>query len=647
MKKIIVILILLSGYHTSQAQSPDQQLQDALEKNASVNENETEELNPQELEELIQHPVNINSGSFENLLRLNLITLSQIEGIKQHKLKFGNLIAVQELQVIAWFDRFSIFKILPYITIKKQLVSTEQRRELFIRNKKQFSYSKGSWIDNSSLMIKLRADLTKNISAGFIAEKDAGEKITFNHEIHGFDYYSFFLSFKGSGLVKKFIVGDYRMQYGQGLTAWSGSAFSGGTILGVFKSGSGISPAISTDENNFLRGGAISISKSNWILDCWYSTHKKDAKIYKDDQTNEKYFTSFQTTGLHRYEDEIINRKKLRETYFGTTLCYHHDAFEIGVTGTRINYSVEMHPNGALYDQFDLSGKSAFNVGAYYNFSFKNTLVYGEESQSENKAFGRAHGIILSANKNLSFSMFYRSYSFEYIPGINNAFGSSSKSTNETGIYTGFSYKINRSVTLMTIADIYQFPYLKYRVDLPSIGSEFIQQFDYSPGKKLNIQLRYKRKEKQLNSSMVMRNLILENQVSQAFRFYSRFTIDDNWDYSTRIEFQSIRKSNTNITGSSISTDLFYHPKLSSCSFNFRYAVFNCKDFDARIYQFESDIPGSFSIPFYYGKGNRFYLNLTYRLGKKTNLALRYAVTNYSTGARSAEIRTQLKFNLM
>ena len=254
--------------------------------------------------------------------------------------------------------------------------------------------------------------------------------------------------------------------------------------------------------------------------------------------------------------------------------------------------------------------------------------------------------MIISIGKNLTAAFHYRNYSPHFQPGNANAIGAGSSPKNEEGIYTGFQYQLTRTISGQTLLDNYTYPFIKYRVDKPSQGNEFIQQVDYTPGKKLNIQFRYKRKMKELNFSSAENKIMLEDQFTHAFRMYSRFAIDDNWDYATRIEYLTIEKSNRQITGMSVSTDLFYHPKLSHYSWNARYAVFNCKDFDARIYQYENDIPGSFSIPFYYGKGNRFYCNLNYQWNRSTTLSIRYAVTDYTNGSRSAELRAQLRIRL-
>ena len=43
-----------------------------------------------------------------------------------------------------------------------------------------------------------------------------------------------------------------------------------------------------------------------------------------------------------------------------------------------------------------------------------------------------------------------------------------------------------------------------------------------------------------------------------------------------------------------------------------RYAIFDIPDYDARIYAYENDILGYFSIPPYFGTGSRYYAVLKY-----------------------------------
>ena len=88
-----------------------------------------------------------------------------------------------------------------------------------------------------------------------------------------------------------------------------------------------------------------------------------------------------------------------------------------------------------------------------------------------------------------------------------------------------------------------------------------------------------------------------------------------------------------------------------------RYALFQTDSYDARIYAYENDVPGSYSIPAYYSRGSRFYLMLDYNITRKIELWVRYSQTFYDNqttispgglseinGNTKSEIRTQIRF---
>jgi len=64
-----------------------------------------------------------------------------------------------------------------------------------------------------------------------------------------------------------------------------------------------------------------------------------------------------------------------------------------------------------------------------------------------------------------------------------------------------------------------------------------------------------------------------------------------------------------------------------SCSI--RYALFDTDCFDNRIYSYEKDMPGVFSMTSFYGKGSRFSLLLKYRISKAFNLQMKVGHSFY------------------
>jgi len=73
------------------------------------------------------------------------------------------------------------------------------------------------------------------------------------------------------------------------------------------------------------------------------------------------------------------------------------------------------------------------------------------------------------------------------------------------------------------------------------------------------------------------------------------------------------------------------------------------------LYAYENDVLYSFSIPGFYDKGNRYYFNLSYDMGKNLSVWIRWAQTIYknktSIGNDLDEIagnhRSEIKIQMM
>ena len=72
--------------------------------------------------------------------------------------------------------------------------------------------------------------------------------------------------------------------------------------------------------------------------------------------------------------------------------------------------------------------------------------------------------------------MVYRNIEKTYQALYGNAFTESTFPTNEKGLFTGISIKPAAFLKLDAYADIFSFPWLRYRVDAPSNGSEYLLQ---------------------------------------------------------------------------------------------------------------------------------------------------------------------------
>jgi hypothetical protein len=69
-----------------------------------------------------------------------------------------------------------------------------------------------------------------------------------------------------------------------------------------------------------------------------------------------------------------------------------------------------------------------------------------------------------------------------------------------------------------------------------------------------------------------------------------------------------------------------------------RLLYFETDNYDSRVYTFESDVPYHFSIPAFYGKGFRYYINFNVTAGKHVSCWLRWTQTIYLKSIQMTDI---------
>ena len=116
------------------------------------------------------------------------------------------------------------------------------------------------------------------------------------------------------------------------------------------------------------------------------------------------------------------------------------------------------------------------------------------------------------------------------------------------------------------------------------------------------------------------------------------------------------KKGNGAQTGFLSYADILFKPSRKKYSGNFRLQYFETEGYDSRLYAFESDVLFSYSIPVFYGKGVRYYVNCNYDVNKKLSLWIRASQTIYSgqtsigtgldevKGNTKTEIKLQLQY---
>jgi hypothetical protein len=597
----------------------------------SSEEGPTDQEIPDELIRLQQSPMNINRDDLSILISYNLLTSFQLKEITSHREKFGDLLATEELQLIPSMNKASILLLRPYLVFDRSQNAAESRQQLIIRYQQKLENAGNDYYTGGpqKILVRYKGIFSNKFSAALLAEKDQGEEIFSGYQKKGVDFYSFHLQYEPEwGKIKKIIAGDFKLSYGQGLVCWSGLGLGNTSAVSTYcRSGQGIQPYTSSDENKFNRGLALSASVCKIQTDVWLSHHLIDGSIMTGN-SGEKSFSSFQTSGYHRTYSEQLNRHSISETYSGFALQKGDRLSRIGVIVTSDHFDIRMKKADDPYKLFSFEGKQNSNASFFYYLVKKNILFSGENAISSSGGLAFINSILISMDPKISVILLHRNYTQDFHSFKGDAFGMNSMNAGEYGLLSGFTFKVNTKLSLSGIADIYRFPFLKYRVNTPSDGKTANIQADYIPNKKISIQLRFRSHMKMQNGNSENNFYLVEKVMSNVIRFNMRMKVNDILEYGVRGEYNTIsRLKEKNLNGYMLSQDLVCHFYKKKINVSIRYAMFSCEDFESRIYHYESDLPGAFSSPFYYGNGEKIYINANCRISRQLTLSAKYSLS--------------------
>ena len=255
-------------------------------------------------------PININSESVTRLGEMGLLTVFQIEALRQYRKWYGDLLYIEELFMVEGFDERTIAVMAPVVYCGDNERVQEQERlslgKIITQGKHQLTLNYARKIEDSEaysdvddslritkpntyylgspvkLQLKYNYRYGSKLRFGLVMGKDAGEPLFFNHfsdtiqqlvkayRNPGFDFYGAHLYMNdlrilrdaGEGIVvRDLALGDYQLSFGQGLTLWSGMSFGkapGGSS--VIKRGAGVRPKASAGEGRFFRGLAATLT---------------------------------------------------------------------------------------------------------------------------------------------------------------------------------------------------------------------------------------------------------------------------------------------------------------------------------------------------------------------------------------------------
>ena len=631
-------------------------------------------------------PLDLNRATAQELAELNLLNDVQIGALLAHVDRTGRMLSLYELQTINGFDPATIALIRPFVSVREDAgrssaslkeILKNGDHELWVRSiyglekRRGFAWENGglgrdyydpdgdplpdygdpavldSLRRNNRLYLgpsyklytRYRFRYRQNISFGITAEKDEGEEFFTGTQPDGFDFYSAHLFLRNMGRVKAVAVGDFQAQFGQGLTYWSGLAFASKSsfTMNIKRNATGLSPYTSVNENLFLRGGGATIDLGwNLELTAFYSDRALDANVSGVDTlesgVQNETFTSFQEDGFHRTYRELEKKDAIHEQSFGGHLRYRKRSWSVGATAVRSTFDTELTRNLQPYNQFEFNGQDVTNVGVDWNVLRRNATWFGEVARTANGGMAWLTGVLVALDRSVSLSLLYRDYQRDFQDIYSVGFSEGGRATNERGLYTGIEVRPSREWSFNAYFDQWRFPWLRYQTDAPSSGYETLGQVTWRPqrGFELYVRARFQKRQRNTRDDVPGVDPLVDVDQSN-YRFNATYKVSESVSLRTRVEAVDYRRTNEPVEhGFIIYQDLVHRPLRSKVEITLRAALFETDSYDARVYAYESDLIGVFSIPPYYGRGMRWYAMLRFKPLRRVDVWLRYGAWLYN-----------------
>ena len=598
------------------------------------------------LDDYRRKPLNINRAEEQDLRDLKLLNDVQITALLQHRLLTGDLISIYELQSIRGFTPELIRALLPFVTVGGALddyqVSIREMlrdgtNELYLRWSRILETQRGFTPptrpgetrylgDPNQYYLRFRHSYGTRLSIGLTAEKDRGEEFFRGSNPYGFDFYSAHIALRNyNRTIKALVLGDYAVSFGQGLIMLTGFNY-GKTIatVGIKRSGRVLRPYTSVNEAAYLRGAAAQLAlPGNLELTAFASRAGRDGSIVVPDTTDLedgldpeiREITALNLSGLHRTPREIENKNAVTQLNGGASLKWkrNNNHFAVNAVYTRLDKTIL--DRAQTYARYYFAGNQLINASVDYGVMLRNFHFFGESAMSDNGGIATLNGLILGLDRKADLAILHRYYARDYQTLTGDAFGESSGVRNEHGLYMGLELRPIRSFTFNGYFDVWHHPWLRFNADAPSRGYEYRARLTYVIRRKLTAfaEFRYKNREQNFPNNDTTLGFLTNTQLRQA-RFHISHTVSKALELRTRLDVGSFDDgTGQRQTGMSVFQDVLFRPMGFPVSFTTRFALFDTDGFAVRFYAYENNLLYNFSIPAYYNRGSRFYLNVRYR----------------------------------
>jgi hypothetical protein len=626
----------------------------------------------QQLNAYARRRISLNKADAADLRSLGLLTPLQINNLLTYRRLLGALVSIYELQAVPGFDTAVIRSLLPYVTAGVGLQPSytlhdylhKGEHAVLLRYERQLETARGFKRDDTlpahyagtpdHLLVRYRYNFPRQASWGITMEKDAGEQFFKGAQQKGFDFYSLHFFLRDHKHIKALALGDFTVNMGQGLVNWQSLAFGKSSlVMQVKREAEVLRPYTSAGEAYFFRGAGISWQQRRFETTVFISFRELDGSPGAVDSLS--YISSLLSSGYHRSETELAKKGVLLQTTAGGNIVYDDGNWRIGCNLVHHHFSSPLKKGEQPYQLFAPEGDRFCNVSMDYSGNWKQLHCFGEIAADADGNIATINGILTSITPKADVALLYRRYSRAYRSLYGDAFGNNTRPVNESGWYTALSLKITPQLKWEGYADLFRFPWLKYRVHAPSTGRELLMAFTYTPDKQTEAYFRYRYTAGEENGSTTAYIAPLMPVIRHAWRAQFSMTLSLQWKLRSRVELNQYTKAALKEQGWLYYHELQYRFPALPLRCAGRITWFGAGGAGSSVYAMESGLGAGYSVQQLNGDGWQYNLSGRWTVKKHFDIWLRWSyqyISNVKTigsgwdeteGPRRQHIQLQLQ----
>lgn len=624
-----------------------------------------------------QDPLELNRASAKALQQLCILTEEQIDQFFRHLDKNGPLISIYELQAIPDFDLITIQRLVPFVKVEEVSTDSHNRtlweRRLGIRDHYGLvRYERSPVLTQDYLPDKKRAPTSyigspdgfltqlsikqpSGWGLGWAARKKAGESLAWDPDTqrYGLPIMRFYGTLDNKKNLKKLVVGDYEVGYGQSLVLHAGfSQNKGSEVIKIVRTNNlGIRPHMSLS-NAAFRGIATTFHWRFAELTAYYSTIDLDGKLERNHSLEEPYVKSLSRGGYYRTESEIEKKGQVNEQVIGSTLVCTSSTkkAKIGVNVLYSHYNYPIKPDIRTGNPLRFSGQDHANGSLFYGYPWQNFYFFGEGALSKNGGRAAVVGTVASLSRYLDATVLWRHYDQDFHAPFGKGFKeNTSENSNEQGIYLGTRITFWKRLYVDAYFDYF---YLPWFLGQESTGYSWLSQATYQPSKTSLVCLQYRTKTK---AKKIPKEKKIAMGTKDKYKLLYKYTFNKATSLKSEVQCSSYQQLDDPKWGYAATQDITY--KIRKFRIKGRVAWFSMEAWENRLNFYEPNVSNSGSnFPAYYGQGMRYCCLLCYKPTPFLRLEVKYGLTHYldqtlespdnTAGCVADEVRLQaiLKF---